>query len=107
MMKRLCAVTVRGGVAQQENISPRLETWQAIVRGWVEHVSLRGRFQGLHLWCNEEGRLQNLPLYACPLYPGPLAGDFFVTRLDADGEATSLEPADVALVLEAFDAEGR
>ncbi len=94
----LTVLTVRGGVAAVEQMPNDLKAMSAIVGGYVEHVSLRGRFHGLHLWVNEQGHLEQLPTWMTPFYPQPLAGDFFLTRLDPAGETTSLEPADIALL---------
>lgn len=105
MTTKILAVVVRGGVPKAEEIGSDLPSMKALVHGWIEHVTLRHPdFVGLHLWVNEEGMLESLPTWPQPLYPGPLYGDYFVTRMDEDGEATSLRPENVAIVLKAYGA---
>lgn len=94
------ALVSRAGNAVIEEIGEDLKSMQAIVGGYVEHVTLRGRFAGLHLWVNEQGRLDGLPLYSTPFYPEVLAGDFFITRLDDEGDTAGLKDEDVALLRE-------
>jgi hypothetical protein len=96
------AIVVREGVPYVEQIGTDLKTMQKIVGGYVEHVTLRGPFAGLHMWVNEQGHLEALPVWSQPLYPGPIAGDFFVTRLTVDGDATGLTVADIEKIRRAF-----
>lgn len=103
-MNTIRAVVVRGGVPAEEQIGTDLKAMQDIVAGYVEHVSLRHPlFVGLDLWCNEEGLINELPVYHQPLYPGPLHGDYFITRSDEEGEISSLTDDDVALVIGEFE----
>lgn len=97
MSALITAVVVRGGVGRSETLRDDLASMQAVVGGYVEHVTLRGRFVGLHMWVNEQGMLEGLPTWQTPFYPGPIAGDFFITRMDEAGETVSLEQADVEL----------
>lgn len=100
---KVLAVVVRSGVPKEEEVGTDLKSIQAIVGGYVEHVKLRNpRFVGLHLWVNEMGIPDGLPVYPQPLYPGRIHGDFFVTRLDQEGETKSLTENDVRLVIAAF-----
>lgn len=102
--KTAVAVVVRGGVATLEPIPATLEAMQAIVGGYVEAVALDGRFAGLTLWVNEEGRLNGMPARSCPIWKHEpnIAGDYFVTRDGADGEAVSLTVADIEALKRAF-----
>ncbi len=95
----IMAVVVRQGVASEQAIDANLPTMQAIVGGFVEHVSLRGPWNGLHMWVNETGLIDGLPRSPCPMYPGSIHGDYFVTRVDGEGETVSLHSADVERLL--------
>lgn len=82
-----------------------LKTVQAIVKGWVERVDI-GHFKpGLVLWCNEDGRMQDLPKHATPfLADGIIRGNYVVSRDDENGFA-SLNPGeadDLTAALKAF-----
>lgn len=82
-------------------IDGSLESMQALVGGWLEHVQLD---DGLDLYCNEEGRLRNLPLNLRRENPigNTLNGDFFLCRSDQDGEAISLTPQDIKFLQQRF-----
>ncbi len=96
-------MTVRGGKLESERINNDLESMQRIVGGYIEHVALRGRFQGISMWVNETGLVDGLPRWPQPVYPGPIAGDYLFTRTDAYGETVGLTPKDVNLLHEAFN----
>lgn len=99
--KKITVLAVRAGGHRVELIDPGLKSMQALVGGLLEHVTLRGRFAGLSLWVNDEGRLQGLPLRNCPVWTHEqIAGDYFIAR----GEG-SLTDSDLVLLLAAF-AEG-
>jgi hypothetical protein len=74
----------------------QLADLQALVGGLVQHVPLRER---LGLWCNEEGRLLDLPPNR--VVPGVdlIHGPFFLAAEDGDGEFVSIEPRDVTAIL--------
>lgn len=95
---KIRAVVCRAGETASDEIGTDLKSMQALVGGNIEHVRLRGRFEGLHMWVNETGQLDELPLWTTPFYPTPIAGDFFITRVDAEGETTSLTDEDLKLI---------
>lgn len=100
-----------------ETIEPGLEAMQRIVGGYIERVGLA---ESIDLWCNEEGRLIDLPISvilpgrapvipegweiidAPPDAPAPgqwgeyrIHGDCFVARATPGGETTSLTDDDI------------
>ncbi len=42
-----------------EEVAPGFESLQKIVGGYLEYICIE---EGIDLWCNEEGRILNLPL---------------------------------------------
>lgn len=91
---RVVVVPVEGP-ARVEEIPDSLEAMQAIVGGYVELVRLEN---GLELWVNEEGLLEELPpnRYASYLARHPIVGPAFVSRSTPDGDLANLKPSDVA-----------
>jgi len=84
-----------------QEIDKGLEAMQAVVGGYIECVGLA---PGIDLYCNEEGKLIGLPLNLRKKNPmaiaGGLPGDiiagtFFVTRTNDEGESESLTDADI------------
>lgn len=95
MAKELIEVLVyRVGVSQPERqlIPPTLEAQQKIVGGYIEGVSLA---PGLMLICNEEGKLTGLPPNR-RIGNDIIAGDFFICRVDEEGDSTSVRDSDTA-----------
>lgn len=103
MTEKIRAFVCRNGMSVVEEIGNDLKSMQAIVGGYVEHVTMTGEFRGLHLWLNEDGRLRPFPVWLTPFHPQPLAGDFFITRDDAEGELASLRDEDIELLYAAID----
>lgn len=81
-----------------EHVTPTLEKFQELVGGWIEIVAVRR--DGLEVCCNEEGKLQGLPLNF-PIFSGNdiICGDAFLLRHDDEGEAASVTDADVDSVV--------
>lgn len=71
-------------------IEPTLSSLQSLVGGWLERFPCR---DGVSIWCNEEGRLLNLPPNRAGFY-----GDFFIARHDDVGNITSVTDSDIAKV---------
>lgn len=89
----------KDGAVQRTFARDDLKTMQSLVGGYIEAVALADpRFT---LFCNEEGKLEGLPCHhAAMLYGGPadpIAGDFFVCRMD-DANIASLQPGDLDLL---------
>lgn len=83
-------------------ITGTLESMQAVVGGFVEHVSLT---QTLDIWVNEEGLLLQLPYnrtLATPFGEIPLFGTILVTSHDEQGETIGLTDGQVNFVLQLF-----
>ena len=100
-----------------EEVTPGFESLQKIVGGYLEYICIE---EGIDLWCNEEGRILNLPLNrrfaarAPTVEPGvavikmdenladpgqwgyhAIHGDFFLARSDSEGSTTSLTDEDI------------
>jgi Domain of unknown function (DUF3846) len=74
-----------------------LDTFQALVQGYVEDIRLSG---GLSLWCNEDGLRLHLPPNpaASELAHRGIVGDTVVVRNDGRGELCDLTDADLMLL---------
>jgi hypothetical protein len=100
-----------------EEVTPGFESLQKVVGGYLECLTIE---PGIDLWCNEEGRIRDLPLNrrfaARAPQVGPemfviktdenltnpgqwgyheIHGDFFLARADAEGSTTSLTDEDI------------
>ena len=100
-----------------EEVTPGFQSLQKIVGGYLEYICIE---EGIDLWCNEEGRIMDLPLNrrfrarAPSVDPGvsvtkmdenladpgqwgyhEIHGDFFVASSDAEGSTTSLTEDDI------------
>src|ERR1035441_2241221 len=79
-------------------INDSLESMQSIVGGFIEAIQLKnytesGIGRGLYLICNEEGKLEGLPVTR--RVPGDgIVGSFLVTRIDDEGDHIDLTPED-------------
>jgi len=74
-----------------------LEAMKTIVGGYIEMASLG---YGLALICNEEGHRLGLPVNRTINLNGqPILGNFFITRIDDEGECTDLTETDIAKFL--------
>lgn len=93
---------VTSAVFVVDEIDGSLESMQAIVGGYIEHRSLHlfdpttESTRAFDLWCNEEGALNGLPEVNTPW--GPVFGNFFLSRLDAEGNTSALSYHDVDLI---------
>lgn len=70
------------------------EQLHAIVGGWFERISIGGDCSGFDFYCNEEGRLLDLPvnLPISRLYRAEvIVGDVAVEKCDAEGNPKGLE----------------
>lgn len=85
-----------------KEIPNTLEAMQEIVGGYIECI----HYEGFDLFCNEEGKLQGLPLTFPLYYEGELydaiAGNFFLSRADEDGEQVSLTDEECQRAIEIF-----
>lgn len=74
------------------NISPTLKNLQRTVGGKIETVTLVIMPDGgmIHIICNEEGRLQNLP-HNCQINGVDYVGDIICAQSNADGDLIDLQ----------------
>lgn len=80
-----------GGRVRCEFVPDRLESFQALVGGSVEHVHLP---LGLHLYCNEESQLHEMdPNLWSLVLKFPLAGTVVVFR-EQGGRRVDITPED-------------
>lgn len=86
-----------------KEIDNTLESFQKEVGGYIEILSVNNECT-LDLVCNEEGKINNLPLNRAWLFEGEVvevvAGSCFITRHGEDGESTSIEESDVPKIEE-------
>jgi hypothetical protein len=73
-----------------ENMDNSLEAMQKAVGGYIEGMPL---FADIMLICNEQGKLERLPLNRC-VAGEHIVGDFFITR-NKNGHNVSLTHADI------------
>lgn len=82
-----------GQPAQVEDNDGELASMQALVGGFIQAVPLE---EGLHLICDDEGKLKgyapNVHFYNDDI----ICGDFLLSRVDDEGEAISVTEADIA-----------
>lgn len=86
-----------------------LESYQALVEGWIEAVTLKQDAAGsITVYCDEEGKLKGKSNNAFladddgHIYD-VLVGQFFVARDDANGDPTDLTEEDIEFAREKFD----
>ena len=73
-------------------VEDTLPTYQKIVGGYIE--GFYTNYQGIHFFCNEEGKLQGLaPNILCG--NDEIVGTIFAVRDDGEGEFASLTAADI------------
>lgn len=77
-------------------IKHSLENMQALVGGYIECINIG---KGLDLWCNEEGRINGLPMIMDPIIDDFIAGDYFFARHDNEGNTISLTDDDVRHIM--------
>lgn len=91
-MPRILFVPV-GGSPVELAIPRGLEAMQQQVGGYIEMVTLE---DGIDLVCNEEGKLDGLPVNRrIPEIRDTVRGDFFISRHDDEGETVDLTDEDV------------
>jgi hypothetical protein len=82
-----------GQSPEAREIEPALRPMQELVGGFIEAVYLEDYVQ---LICNEEGKLKGLPPNrSLPEIRDVVMGDFFVSRVNAEGESVSLTQKDI------------
>lgn len=86
-----------------KKIDGSLESMQEIVGGSIQYVHLGSiteieELNDYVMYCNEEGKLLGLPLNL--IAPADfVVGDFFITKLDDDGESVSLTNDDIEKIV--------
>ncbi len=101
MAKNALVITTAGEMSIIDLAENELATLQAKVGGWVQMVDLN---DNLTLWCNEEGKLEGLPLnrYATELWESVygktdiIVGDIVLTG-GADDEGETLGLSDLKI----------
>lgn len=101
-MSKIEVIAVKvGQEAQIEEIENDLECFQSFVGGYVGTDDLT---EDLLLWCNEEGMINKLPLNRGVEYDFKsiswIHGDFFITRFNEEGDATSVTQEDLEVLKE-------
>jgi hypothetical protein len=81
--------------AVELHIPNTLQSFQRLVKGYVEAVYVDGT---LSLYCNEEGKLKDLPLNF-PLNGDVICGTAVFTATDEEGEQVSLSDEQVKQAL--------
>jgi hypothetical protein len=85
-----------------KEIDNELRELQEIVGGHIELV----RYGGFDIFCNEEGKLDGLPLNR-PLYDGDkmvevLAGQFFISMADDEGNQRNMKDDEIKKAIDLF-----
>ena len=80
-----------------KEIDNSLKGLQAIVKGYIESVSLPPYDRQLVLICNEEGKLIGLPPNRL-LGNDVIMGTFFITKSNDEGDFVSLDDDDLVLI---------
>ena len=100
MLKIWFAPALRGSYLLET--SGELSALQKLVGGYIELHSLGG---GLMLVCNEVGQLKGLPFNQCVRLPHGfvnIVGDFFVTRVNLEGDFVDLRRSDIEKLKKIF-----
>ena len=86
----------KDGIMEVEN---GLKAEQAFVGGYIEVLEIA---EGLNIVCNDEGKIDGLPITAAWFDRGELVdvicGDCFVCRYTAEGEFDSILDLDVEII---------
>ena len=93
MLKIWFAPALRGSCLLETSVE--LSALQKLVGGYIEFHSLGG---GLVLVCNEEGQLKGKPFnqtVRLSYYSVNIFGDFFVARVNSEGDFVDLRKSDV------------
>ncbi len=108
MAKNALVITTAGEMSIIDLAENELATLQAKVGGWVQMVDLN---DNLTLWCNEEGKLEGLPLnrYATELWESVygktdiIVGDIVLTGgADDEGETLGLSDSKIEAIRNLF-----
>lgn len=87
-----------GETGSIKEIDNSLESFQSEVGGYIEILNIDKECI-LDLVCNEEGKINGLPMNRAWLFEGEIveviAGNCFVTRHNDNGDSTSIEESDV------------
>lgn len=104
-MKKFAVIRTTGAVELHE-VSEEAESdfLTEAVGGWFQCVPLERNLRGFYLWCNEEGKLEDLPInpVATGLWIisyGPtdtICGDVVITGgVDGNGDTLGLSEAEI------------
>jgi len=89
-----------------KEVKNELKTFQNIVGGLIEHVGFEFKGKNIDLICNEEGKLLELP-YNRSIYSDYVAGTFFITASDKEGNFISLEQEQIHEIMLMFDLDSK
>jgi hypothetical protein len=108
MAKQALVITTAGEMSVIDIADNELSTLQGKVGGWVQAVDLNDT---LTLWCNEEGKLEGLPVnrYGTELWESVygktdiIVGDIVLTGgADDDGETLGLSDTKIEAIKSLF-----
>lgn len=94
----LVALSCAGKAPVACYIEPTLKEMQSVVGGLIEHFPLT---RDLALICNEEGKINRMPVWFAaigPLSVEPIAGNFFIARINGDDLTSIIEEVDMPVV---------
>ena len=80
---------------QAQTVADKLQSYQQIVGGYIEHIYSTA--EGILLFGNEEGLISSLP-FNLKLGSNFIFGTVFAVRSDEEGEFQSLTDEDLALL---------
>lgn len=86
------AVKKPNGDWQARTVEDSLPTYQKIVGGYIEHFD---SIDGIEFFCNEEGKLKNLPENLISTNGDVICGTVFAVRANSAGEFQSLTHKDL------------
>lgn len=86
------AVKKPNGDWQARTVEDSLPTYQKIVGGYIEHFD---SIDGIEFFCNEEGKLKNLPENLISTNGDIIRGTIFAVRANPAGEFESLTDKDL------------
>ncbi len=86
------AVKKPTGGWQARTVEDSLPTYQKIVGGYIEHFD---SIDGIEFFCNEEGKLKNLPENLISTNGDVICGTVFAVRANSAGEFQSLTHKDL------------
>lgn len=96
-MKTITIATKEPGLPWEARTVPdKLETYQAIVGGYIEHFHTSNR--GVDYFCNEEGKLKKMQPNVV-VRGQQIVGPIFAVRSDEEGEFISLTEDDLECIV--------